>query len=104
VAPLRGQSYPRAEGLETLKDCKAAVDAAVAYLDTVESADLSVDPGDDVLLTPPGATMTASNFLLTMSYGHFFFHVTTAYDILRRQGVVIGRNDFMGAMPIKAMG
>jgi len=102
VATLRGQSYPRAEGLETLKGCKAAVDAAVAYLDAVKPSDLGIDPGSEVALqTPRGSMITAHNFLLAISHGHFFFHVTTAYDILRHQGVPIGKRDFTGAVLVR---
>jgi hypothetical protein len=102
VSVLRGQSYPRAEGLQTLKACRTAVDAAVAYMDAVTPADLSIDPAADVGLNePPGATMSASDFLLKASYGHFFFHIATAYDILRHLGVAIGKDDFIGAAPIK---
>ena len=102
VATLRGQSYPRTEGLETLKECKRAVDAAVAYLDAVKPADLSLDPGSDVaLITPRRATITARNFLLAVSHGHFFFHVTTAYDILRHLGVPIGKRDFTGEVLVR---
>jgi len=105
VATLRGHSYPRAEGLKTLKDCKAMVDAAVAYLATVEPADLSVDPDTEVaLMTPPGAKIGARDFLLSVSIGHFFFHITTAYDLLRHQGVPIGKRDFIGPLQVKAMG
>src|SRR5579872_3083084 len=71
VAVLRGQPIRRAEGLETLKGCKAAVDAAVAEMDAVRPADIGIDTGADVGLNePPGATMTASDFLLRLSYGH----------------------------------
>jgi hypothetical protein len=105
VGTLRGQPYPRAEGLETLAGCKAAVDAAVAFLDGVKAADLTVATDTDVMLqTPRGAmTFTARNYLLTFAYGNFFFHATTAYDILRHKGVPIGKRDFMGAVQIKAM-
>ena len=105
VAVLRGQSYARAEGLTTLRACKAAVEAAVAYMDALTPADLALDPGANVGLDePPGATMTASDFLLKASYGHFFFHITTAYDILRHLGVPIGKDDFIGDAPVKAPG
>ena len=105
VGTLRGQPYPRAEGLESLAGCKAAVDAAVAYLDGVKPSDLTIDPDADVVLqTPRGAmTFTARNYLLTFAYGNFFFHATTAYDILRHKGVSIGKRDFMGAVQVKAM-
>ena len=45
---------------------------------------------------------TAENFLLSFSQPSFFFHVTTAYDILRWQGVTVGKGDFLGRMRIKA--
>jgi len=102
VATLRGQSYPRAVGLETLQGCKAAVGAAVAYLEAVKPADLSLDPGADVALnTPRGAVITAGNFLLALSHGHFYFHVTTAYDILRHRGVPLGKRDFTGLVLVR---
>ncbi|HEY2709255.1 MAG TPA: DUF1993 domain-containing protein [Caulobacteraceae bacterium] len=104
VATLRGESYPRAQGLETLAACKAAVDAGVAYLDGVTAADISVDPDADVSLQTPRGPMvfTARNYLLTFAYGNFFFHVTTAYDILRLKGVPVGKRDFLGAAQIKS--
>ncbi len=105
VGVLLGQSYPRAASLETLDDCKSAVDAAVAWLDEIDPADLSGDPDADVALNePPGATISARDFMLTLSFGHFFFHAATAYDILRHLGVPLGKDDFMGAVPIKAPG
>jgi uncharacterized protein len=41
---------------------------------------------------------TAENFLLSFSLPNFYFHATTAYDILRHKGVKIGKTDFLGAM------
>lgn len=42
----------------------------------------------------------AENFLLSFSQPNFFFHSTTAYDILRNKGLGIGKRDFMGAVRI----
>lgn len=44
---------------------------------------------------------TGANFLLSFSQPNFFFHATTAYDILRAQGVKLGKRDFMGRPRIK---
>jgi len=44
---------------------------------------------------------TAENFLLSFSQPHFFFHATTAYDILRNNGLTIGKRDFMGKTRVK---
>lgn len=44
---------------------------------------------------------TAENFLLSFAQPNFYFHTTTAYDILRWKGVPIGKRDFMGALRVK---
>ena len=44
---------------------------------------------------------TGANFLLSFSQPNFYFHATTAYAILRAQGVKLGKRDFMGVPRIK---
>jgi hypothetical protein len=44
---------------------------------------------------------TATGFLLSFSLPNFFFHSTTAYDILRLKGAPLGKRDFMGPMRMK---
>jgi hypothetical protein len=44
---------------------------------------------------------TAAEFLMSFSLPNFFFHATTAYDILRHKGVPLGKRDFMGKLRIK---
>ncbi len=44
---------------------------------------------------------TATGFLFSFSLPNFYFHATTAYDILRSKGVPLGKRDFMGAMRLK---
>ncbi|MAI57302.1 MAG: hypothetical protein CMP93_08685 [Gammaproteobacteria bacterium] len=43
---------------------------------------------------------TSRNFVLSFSLPNFYFHATTAYDILRMKGVKIGKMDFLGSMKI----
>jgi hypothetical protein len=43
---------------------------------------------------------TAENFVLSFSLPNFYFHATTAYDILRMKGVSLGKRDFLGAMRV----
>jgi hypothetical protein len=45
---------------------------------------------------------TAEGFILSFSLPNFYFHSTTAYDILRLKGVPIGKRNFMGALRMKA--
>jgi hypothetical protein len=44
---------------------------------------------------------TAENFLLSFAQPNFYFHATTAYDILRAQGLKIGKGDFIGMPRLK---
>ena len=44
---------------------------------------------------------TTDNFLLSFSLPNFYFHATTAYDILRTNGVPLGKRDYLGRMRIK---
>jgi hypothetical protein len=44
---------------------------------------------------------TAEGFLQSFSLPNFYFHATTAYDILRNKGVPLGKRDFLGKMKLK---
>ena len=44
---------------------------------------------------------TAEGFLMSFSLPNFYFHATTAYDILRTNGVPLGKRDFMGRLKMK---
>lgn len=44
---------------------------------------------------------TAEGFVMSFSLPNFYFHATTAYDILRNKGVPLGKRDFMGKMRLK---
>jgi hypothetical protein len=44
---------------------------------------------------------TTDNFLLSFSLPNFYFHATTAYDLLRTNGVPLGKRDYLGRMRIK---
>ena len=46
-------------------------------------------------------TFTAEGFLLSFSLPNFYFHATTAYDILRWKGVPVGKRDYIGALRVK---
>ncbi len=59
--------------------------------------------GKDVLFSVRDIKMTflAEGFLQSFSMPNFYFHATTAYDILRHKGVPVGKRDFLGKMRLK---
>lgn len=61
-------------------------------IDGSEGMEVVLRPG-----TPKEKKLNGQAYLLSYGLPQFFFHVTTAYDILRHNGVEIGKRDFMGA-------
>ncbi|MGC1329552.1 DUF1993 domain-containing protein [Pseudomonas sp.] len=63
-----------------------------AQIDGQEEREIVLRPG-----TPKEKKLSGQAYLLHYGLPQFFFHVTTAYDILRHNGVEVGKRDFMGA-------
>ena len=60
--------------------------------------------GADRKVSPPwlgGKWLRGDDYLLHVAVPNFFFHVTTAYAILRHNGVPLGKMDFIGSMPVQ---
>ena len=78
---------------------RAQIDDALAQLDAITPDDLEAladKPVDFVLGGQTLMTMTGQNFLLSFTQPNLFFHATTFYDILRMQGVALGKRDYLG--------
>ena len=88
---------------DTFAGLASRVAEALAGLATVTEAEMESFIGRDMRFEFGERKMhfTAENFLLSFSQPNFYFHSTTAYDILRAKGVAIGKRDFMGAVRIK---
>ena len=84
---------------KTFADLQARIDRTLALLDALPAAGFE-DAAQREIITNPGTPrerkFTGQSFLLTHGLPHFFFHVTTAYDILRHNGVEIGKRDYLG--------
>ncbi|WP_421998931.1 DUF1993 domain-containing protein [Reyranella sp.] len=72
-------------------------------LQKVKPEEVDAVQGKDMTFQLPTMKIpfTAENFLLSFSLPNFYFHATTAYDILRNKGVPLGKRDFMGRLRLK---
>ncbi len=100
TALLSGTDAPKFEDNEkSLADLIARVEKTVAFLNTVTAA--QVDGTEDkivkVKVRDQMTDFKGIDLLLNRSMPNFYFHATTAYDILRHNGVEIGKRNFMGA-------
>lgn len=102
LALVRGQQRARPEGLTSFEAMKSAVQAAIGELDALKPADLAGAEGKTVELKFPGREMkfTGLGYLQSFAMPQFFFHATTAYDILRHKGVPVGKRDFLGQIAL----
>ena len=81
---------------------RAQIDATLAALHTLTVDELEGLMGSPMIFTIGDKyrlDFTAESFLLHFAQPNFFFHATTTYDILRAQGVKLGKRDFLGAIP-----
>lgn len=102
LATIRGQQRPRPSGLETFAGAKQAIEQALVELDAITPADLEDAATKSVELKFPGRELkfTGLGFLQSYAMPQFFFHATTAYDIMRHEGVPVGKRDFLGRIAL----
>jgi hypothetical protein len=83
---------------------QALVTEARQELSALTPAAVDALVGRDVtfMLGERALPFTAEGFLMSFSLPNFFFHATTAYDILRHKGAPLGKRDFMGRLKLKA--
>jgi uncharacterized protein len=83
---------------------QALVTEARNELSVLRPEDVNALVGRDVTFRVGDRALpfTAEGFLMSFSLPNFFFHATTAYDILRYKGAPLGKRDFMGRLKLKA--
>jgi uncharacterized protein len=99
-ARLAVREPPKFEDNETtFPELLTRIDKTIAYLETLKPEQINGSEQKTITLQIRKNTMTflGMPFLLNFALPNFYFHVTTAYDILRHCGVEIGKQDFIGA-------
>jgi len=89
-------SYPDEE--KTFAELKARIAKTMKFVEGFSAKDIDGSEGRDITLTIGGQQMhfKGQPYLVHFSLPNFYFHATTAYAILRRCGVEIGKRDFLG--------
>ena len=99
IARLAGVDIPAYEDNEvTLADLKARVAKTIAFIQTFTPAQID-GTEDKAIVTKRGDKEThykGMQFLLGHAVPNFYFHVTTTYNLLRHNGVEIGKRDYLG--------
>jgi hypothetical protein len=103
-ARLAGVDPPRYEDSEkTIAELRTRIAKTVAFLKTldIKRIEAAVEREITFPLGPNEGHMRGADYLNHFALPNFYFHLTTAYDILRHSGVEIGKLDFLGAIPMR---
>lgn len=87
----------------TLPELKARIESVLAYLATINPNDF--DGAEERHVSQPrweGKYLTGFEFAIQYAIPNLYFHITTAYAILRHNGVDVGKKDYLGEMPYKS--
>jgi hypothetical protein len=99
-ARLAGVEVPRFDDVETtLAELQQRIARTLAFIDTLAPEDIADSAGRDITLKvgQNERQFKGQPYLLHYALPNFYFHTTTAYAILRHNGVEIGKKDFIGA-------
>ena len=97
LAAVEVPAYDDSE--QDIAGLQARITRTVAFLDGLNEAKFDGSEALEIVLrpgTPKEKTLIGRTYLLNYGLPQFFFHVTTAYNLLRHNGVEIGKKDFMG--------
>lgn len=104
AARLAGMEPPKTEdGEKTFAELRARLDTTIAFLETLKPEQFEKAAEAKVRLPYyPGKYFPGESYLPHSGLPNFFFHLTTAYGILRHLGVDIGKADYIGNVPSHA--
>jgi len=103
AAGLAGKEAPRHEDTEkTFEELRGRIGKCLGYLEGFSAADFE-RTGPDALVKIPrplGKAMHAQEYLLARAMPNFYFHMSTAYNLLRQGGVDLGKRDYLGTLEL----
>jgi hypothetical protein len=103
VARLTGKEAPKFEDTEqTLPELKARIERVVGYLASITVQDFK--GAEERKISLPywsGKHLNGQEYFQQYLIPNFYFHMATAYSILRNNGVDVGKSDYMGELPLK---
>jgi hypothetical protein len=100
LADKQAPAHPDTE--KTVAELHERIKSCRSFLETITAADL--EGADNRRVAPKwleGKWIRGDHYLVQMSLPNFYFHVTTAYAILRHNGVDLGKRDFIGSFPVR---
>jgi hypothetical protein len=103
TARLAGLEAPAMEDTEkTVEELKARIEKTIAFIESVDKSSIIGQEARQVVLPYwQGKHLSAFDYATQYLMPNFYFHAVTAYDIVRKNGVPIGKTDYIGTLPLR---
>ncbi len=103
LARVMGKEAPAFEDNEkTLPELKQRIEKTIEYLKTADPNEMN--EFQPIKITTPrweGKYLNPQEYVIEFALPNFYFHITTAYSILRHNGIDIGKKNYLGELPFK---
>ena len=101
---LTGKDWPAHPDTETtIEQLRARITSVIGYLESFKADDFNGAEERKISLPwMEGKWMRGDEYVAQFALANFYFHVTTAYAILRHNGVDLGKRDFIGGVPMRS--
>ncbi len=99
MARLAGVEVPKHEDVETtFPQLKERIAKTVAFIDSIKPEQVNGKEDQEIVLQMRAGprTFTGHGYAMNFATPNFYFHVTSAYNILRHNGIEVGKNDYLG--------
>ena len=93
------QAPPHPDTEQSFAELRQRIRKCLGFVDSVQPKDFT--GAEDRKVSPPwlgGKWLRGDDYLIHVAIPNFFFHATTAYDLLRHGGVEIGKSDYLGPL------
>ncbi|GGZ17089.1 DUF1993 domain-containing protein [Novosphingobium colocasiae] len=100
TAVLAGRQPPvSANSEKTISELKVRIDETIGYISSINEGEFA--GWEDRIVAPPGwsGAFRGKDYFYQHAVPNFYFHMVTAYAILRHKGVKIGKLDYIGQLP-----
>lgn len=96
IGGIESVSFPDTE--KTFEDLQSRIQKTISFLETVDKDSYNEKTNEKVVLKMPSGEreFTGETYVTVYAVPNFYFHVVTAYDIIRHAGVPVGKLDFLG--------
>lgn len=103
AAKLASIEAPKMEDIEkSIPELKARIEKTVDFLKSIKPEQIEGSEDKKVSISfMPGKWVSGFEYVSEIYLPNFFFHLTTAYSILRHRGVTIGKADYLGELSLK---